>query len=449
MRRFARLRPLLLAALLLFPSCEVPAGPSEPGASNPAVDPDPVDPELVLHEYPNLAELPNGWAGSTGATPVPGGLGGPVTTVRTRAELVAALNAGGTSPSDLPKVIVLEGTIDLCSDATGKAIVPTDFLTQAGLSTTYPTYEAWVTAYGASCALGVPSTLAATEKRLATLQKAVVVVKVGSNTTLVGKGAHATLLHGSLLVDGRTNVVIRNLALRDAADWFPVWDSGENLVNSEYDNLSISNSTRVWIDHCRFDDGDNPDSAQRSITLADGVTTKKWVVHDGLIDVVRGSDLVTFSWNQIRNHDKTLLFGNSDSLTSDAGKIRVTVHHNAFEGAKQRLPRVRFGLVHLYNNWYFSVAGYAVGVGDKARVVSQSNVFESVTQTFAAMDDATNPGYYLDEGSLGVGTPGKAPATADQVGWQPSDHYEFTVDPVQGVKTAVQAFAGPRETWSW
>lgn len=439
MRRRSSLRPLLLAALLLFPGCEIPAGPTGTGASNSADDPDP-----VVRDSPDPAERPDGWAGAAGAPASPGGWGGPTTTVRTRTELVAALNAGGAAPSDQPKVIIVEGTIDLCSDASDKALTPFDFLVQAGLSQTYPTYDAWVTAYGASCALGVSSTLAATEKKLATLQKAVVVIKVGSNTTLVGKGSNAALVHGSLLVDGRTNVVIRNLALRDAADWFPVWDAGENLVNSEYDNLSISNSTRVWVDHCRLDDGENSDSSQRSITLADGVTTKKWVVHDGLIDVVRGADLVTLSWNQIRNHDKTLLFGNSDSLTTDAGKIRVTVHHNAFENAKQRLPRVRFGQVHLYNNWYSQVSGYAVGVGDKARIVSEANVFEAVNQSFAAMDDAVNQGFYVDSGSLGVTSGGKAPGTADLVGWEPSAQYPYQADPVGEVKASVQAGAGPR-----
>jgi pectate lyase len=75
--------------------------------------------------------------------------------------------------------------------------------------------------------------------------------------------------------------------------------------------------------------------------------------HDGLTDIVRGANHVTASWNRFENHDKNMLIGNSDgSASQDAGKLKVTMHHNRFEGILQRSPRVRFGQVDVYNNHY-------------------------------------------------------------------------------------------------
>ncbi|GAA1770828.1 hypothetical protein GCM10009734_94430 [Nonomuraea bangladeshensis] len=74
--------------------------------------------------------------------------------------------------------------------------------------------------------------------------------------------------------------------------------------------------------------------------------------HDGLLDVIRGSDLVTVSWSVFSGHDKSLLWGNTDNPEHDAGKLRVTLHHNLLSGLNQRAPRVRHGKVHVYNNAY-------------------------------------------------------------------------------------------------
>ena len=48
-----------------------------------------------------------------------------------------------------------------------------------------------------------------------------------------------------------------------------------------------------------------------------------------------------------------MLLGHSDGYTADIGHLRVTYHHNFFNGTNQRHPRVRFGEpVHVYNNYY-------------------------------------------------------------------------------------------------
>ena len=104
-------------------------------------------------------------------------------------------------------------------------------------------------------------------------------------------------------------------------------------------------------------------------------------MHDGLVDVTNESDLVTVSWNLLANHDKAMLFGSSDSAVADRGKLRVTLHHNLFHDLGQRVPRVRYGQVHVYNNQYSmtrdgaATYGYSWGAGVESQIYAQNNHF--------------------------------------------------------------------------
>ncbi len=54
----------------------------------------------------------------------------------------------------------------------------------------------------------------------------------------------------------------------------------------------------------------------------------------------------------------------------DRDRLRVTYHHNWFDGSKQRNPRVRFGEpVHIFNNYYRNNTGYGVASQIDAGVV--------------------------------------------------------------------------------
>jgi pectate lyase len=77
-----------------------------------------------------------------------------------------------------------------------------------------------------------------------------------------------------------------------------------------------------------------------------------------------------------------MLIGSSDSATTDAGHLRVTLHDNRFTNLGQRVPRVRFGQVHVYNNFYqitgsgpFAVDGYSYswGVGKSSAIYAENN----------------------------------------------------------------------------
>jgi pectate lyase len=280
---------------------------------------------------------------------------------------------------------------------------------------------------------------------------------VPSNTTIVGLGASARIEGLNLNVKNVDNVIIRNVQFVDAHDCFPAWDPTDGATgnwNSEYDNVSVYGATHVWVDHNTFTDGQNPDSRQ---PLYFG---RPWQVHDGQLDITNGSDYVTYSWNVFTDHDKTNLLGSTNSPTYDLGKLHITVHHNLYRNVIQRLPRVRYGQVHVYDNLYQiprktavngeSAFEYALGVGVQSAIYAEKNAFElgptvpagsllwnwGGTQ-LTAKDNLVN-GKPVD--IIAAYNATHDPDFGTDAGWTPS--LVGQVDPVQKVSPLVRAQAG-------
>lgn len=113
-------------------------------------------------------------------------------------------------------------------------------------------------------------------------QKERVLIRVGSNTTIIGLGDDAKIVGGGLYVKNAENVIIRNIEFENAYDFFPGWDPTDGSSgnwNSEYDNLLIEMSKNIWIDHCSFNDGDQPDE------LTETHFGREFQHHDGLLDI--------------------------------------------------------------------------------------------------------------------------------------------------------------------
>jgi pectate lyase len=164
-------------------------------------------------------------------------------------------------------------------------------------------------------------------------------VPMRSNKSLIGLDG-ARLFNGGLEMNRRQNIIVRNITFADGTD----------------DTFKINQNTHhVWVDHCDF-------------TRA----------ADGLFDITRQSSFITISWNKFYEHSKTMLIGHSDSASDDTGYLKTTVHHNWFNGTEQRHPRVRFGEVHVFNNYFLSNALYGVASTMEADVVVEGNFFEGV-----------------------------------------------------------------------
>jgi pectate lyase len=371
-------------------------------------------------------------------------------TVTNKKELLEALGGG---KDHTPKIIYVNGSIDFNVDENNNPIGP-DYYTdeeydfQAYLDAYHP--EAW----GYENEVSGP--LEDARSRAQQKQKQQVVVNIGSNTSIIGLGDDAKILGGSFIMSNVENIIIRNIEFEAPRDFFPQWDPTDGEYgewNSEYDNVTITNGTHhVWIDHNTFSDGQYHDKDSGKFF---GRTYQQ---HDGLLDVTNGANYVTISYNVLKDHDKVSLIGSSDSRTSDRGKLKVTLHHNYYKNLTQRLPRVRYGEVHVYNNYYeFNNSSdypfdYALGVGVESKIYAENNYFAGNIDPGKIIKDWKGTSIY-ESGSF---VEGKSSANQvdlvqafnhshtvqlnENVGWKPS---LFTnIHPTQSVPALVKAKAG-------
>ena len=178
---------------------------------------------------------------------------------------------------------------------------------------------------------------------------------VGSNTTLAGLGTNATLV-GNLRLNGVNNVIIRNLHLTNPAGA----GGGDGLA-------IIDGAHHIWIDHCTFLD-----------------------CADGQCDITRAADYVTVSWCKFSypggqsDHRFSVLIGAGDSHTEDRGKLRITFHHNWWSSrCRERMPRVRYGHVHGFNNYYAAPDNnYCVRAAIASELLVENNYFFNVRRPY-------------------------------------------------------------------
>ncbi|MGF7034118.1 pectate lyase [Paenibacillus mucilaginosus] len=382
----------------------------------------------------------DGWASyTTGTTGGSAANADNIFVVSNRSELVKAA-AGNT-----PKIIYVQGTIDMNVDDNNNS-VGREFYEDPAYD-----FEAYLKTYDpAVWGKNIPTgPLEDARAKSQANQGSRIKVTVGSNTTIVGlPGSNAKIFGGSLNLDKVDNVIIRNIQFENTFDHFPQWDptDGESgNWNSAYDSISVKGSTHVWIDHNVFSDAGGLDDPSHTYF------GRKYQQHDGTVDITNASDLVTVSYNHFHDHDKTSLIGGSDEAAGDAGKLRVTLHHNYFQNTGQRVPRVRYGQVHVYNNYYegsFQHPNnpyvYSLGVGYQSQIYAENNYFvnDAGTQP-AALIQVSKGTQFTDVGSMLNGTTveiAKSYGGLQAVSWKPT--LVTSVDETKKVPAIVKAQAG-------
>lgn len=299
--------------------------------------------------------------------------------VKNKKELIDALGGDNVQngTNDKPKLIYVKGTIDLNVNQKNQP-VEADYYAD-------PQYDfnAYLEAYHPDrwgYENDVSGPLEEARARSQKNQQKEIVLNIGSNTSIIGLGKNAEIRGGSLMMSRVENIIIQNITFEAPVDYFPQWDPGDGEYgewNSEYDNISITNGTHhVWINKNSFSDGRYHDSDTGNYF------GRTYQMHDGLLDITNGGNYVTASYNKFEDHDKVSLIGSSDSRTSDGDALKVTIHHNYYKNVTQRLPRVRYGQVHVYNNLYeFSNLSeypfeYALGVGKESKIYAENNYFK-------------------------------------------------------------------------
>ncbi|GAA3926861.1 pectate lyase family protein [Actinoplanes auranticolor] len=228
---------------------------------------------------------------------------------------------------------------------------------------------------------------------------------VRPNKTIVGLGSTAVITGGGFDFYRSSNVIVRNLTFTDAED----------------DAVNVGQqSHHIWIDHNTF---------RRPV--------------DGSIDIVRGADYVTVSWNHFAGTDKSMLIGHSDGAAStDTGHLKVSIHHNFFDNSRQRHPRVRFGEpVHVYNNYFLGNELYGIASTENAGVLVEGNYIAQVANPCHSTGGYADsgPGRLVQRANVFVGS---GPCEAGGAVVEPRTYYPYTLDAATSVPGLVASGAG-------
>jgi pectate lyase len=249
-------------------------------------------------------------------------------------------------------------------------------------------------------------------------------INVGSNKSILGIGSTAQLNGFGLDVSGWT-VAVR--AANGGTECVPekaaLFTHVENVIirNIKFnaptdDGIQVScYSHHVWVDHNTFTKG-----------------------YDGALDIKRGSDWVTVSWNHFSHTDKTMLLGHDDSNgPQDIGHLHVTYHHNFLDYSTQRNPRVRFVQAHVYNNYGNQISSYMIGLGKGCDVYADGNYLlfaDNVT------DDFGGDKFTWTSSNIVVATD-KAAVSLNNA-FNPASYYSYTPDAAANLPTIVPQGAG-------
>lgn len=246
-------------------------------------------------------------------------------------------------------------------------------------------------------------------------------VDVGSNKTIFGLTENAMLRYGGLELKG-DNIIVQNLVIGD------FYDGDWSGTTNSTDCITVFGQN-IWIDHCWL-----------------------WAGADGLLDIRSGNgsiaDFVTVSYCRFSDHNKVTLVGSSDNSTQDRDHLRVTFHHCWYDGTvdkglHQRNPRVRFGDVHVFNNYYEELGSYGIAARFESDVVVENTYFRF----------CPSPHQILDLG-LGLEDPDLVAINnvyelcyddmaTNGVAFTPADFYSYTPDPVRDIPAIVMNEAGP------
>jgi len=193
------------------------------------------------------------------------------------------------------------------------------------------------------------------------------VLRMGSNKTLFGVGTKGFINQIGISIQSQHNIIIRNI--RFTMTGVPITNDGENkiqgfdfdpdciAIQADDETLPVAQrkSSHIWIDHCEFFN-------------EDPTVMTNYDRYDGLLDAKNDVKYLTISWNYFHDHHKACLFGKGDSDNFDR---TITMHHNKFENIGSRIPLMRFGKLHMLNNY---LVDCPEGNGLNARINSNSYV---------------------------------------------------------------------------
>lgn len=229
-------------------------------------------------------------------------------------------------------------------------------------------------------------------------------IRVASYKTIDGRNASITISGNGFVLDGVSHIILAYLR----------FDTGDG------DAVQITNGAHdIWVHHCDF---------------------VNW--GDGLIDITRGATNITVSWCRFWSHNKVMLIGADPADIMDEA-IRVTLHHNFFYETVQRHPRLRFGKVDVYNNYYYRCQSYCIGSTMHGSVLAEANVFEECATIFqSSLGGDPERGYIKFVGNLLISS-GLCESVNPEKVFVREDYYNASIELAgEELKSRIIAYAG-------
>ncbi len=225
------------------------------------------------------------------------------------------------------------------------------------------------------------------------------VINVTSDKTLIGTGEKAHLNGIQISINQARNVIIRNITVSHV---------------TPKDGIEINGQSKnIILDRCEL--------------FTDRTHGQDY--YDGLLDIKNGSSFITVSRTTFHDHYKVCLISSGDEQVADT-VIRVTFHHDYFYNCNSRLPSIRFGRAHIFNN-YYKDCDDAINSRMDAWVRIEGNYFENVNSAVMTAYSSIPGRVQLIDNHFGSSTVVNTP-TCDL-----TPPYPYQLDPTDSVPSIV------------
>jgi pectate lyase len=270
-----------------------------------------------------------------------------------------------------------------------------------------------------------------------TLPAQTVEIKKKSDITIVGADGSAANF-GIHIASSSSSIIVRNMTIG-------LTPGGGDSDMISLEGMSGGVPTDIWIDH-------NELFSSMADCAGAGDTS-----FDGMIDIKKGADNVTISYNYMHDHHKVSLNGYTDD---DSAVRHVTFHHNLFENVGSRTPLQRHGYSHVLNNYLYQVLVSGINVRMGGYSLVEANYFETVLNPVTARDSSAIGYWDLRNNNLaskadvsagnafGITWDAGSTGTVNATDWTTTAAfpeplgYSYTADPFQCVHDGLRAAAG-------
>ncbi|MFE4455680.1 polysaccharide lyase family 1 protein [Streptomyces sp. NPDC056796] len=250
----------------------------------------------------------------------------------------------------------------------------------------------------------------------------VIELKQISNVTLVGVGSGAVFDQLGIHVRQSSNIIIQNVTVKNVKKSGSPTSNGGDAIGME------SDVRNVWVDHTTLE--------------ASGGESEGY---DGLFDLKANTQYVTLSYSTLRNSGRGGLVGSSETELSNGF---ITYHHNLYENIDSRVPLLRGGIAHIYNNYYVKLNESGINSRAGARAKVDNNYFKNSKDVLGTFyTDAA--GYWQVSGNTFDNVTWSAPGKENNpAGPDPKSNtsvsipYSYTLDDASCVPATVTATAG-------